>query len=137
MGREDAVPECCHWSESNLTFVLPITRTLLPIEQAHVIFYIQGIASVVSRLLSFQSKLLPLFDDRVSGVTGTKKKIQTGLPVICARMCTTAPPSPPSPMVVVYGIARITAICSAVEAVFSVSCMNHVGVVHSQEGERD
>lgn len=79
-------------------------------------------ASVVYRLLSFQSELLPLFDLKtkkeekkiVSGVTGT---IQTSLPVICARMCMTVP-TPSPPMVVVYGIARTTVIRSVIEAVF-------------------
>lgn len=51
-------------------------------------------------------------------------------------MCMIAPP-PPSPMVVVYGIARTTVIRSVIEAVFSISCMNHVGVVHLKEGERE
>lgn len=73
-----------------------------------------------------------LIKKTVSGVTG---KIQTSLPVICARMCMIVPT--PSPMVVVYGIARTTVICSVIEAVFSISCMNHVGVVHLKEGERE
>lgn len=51
-------------------------------------------------------------------------------------MCMIAPP-PPSPMVVVYGIARTTVIRSVIEAVFSISCMNHVGVAHLKEGERE
>lgn len=46
-------------------------------------------------------------------------------------------PPPPSPMVVVYGIARTTVIRSVIEAVFSISCMNHVGVAHLKEGERE
>ena len=40
-------------------------------------------------------------------------------------------------MVVVYGIARTTIISSVIEAVFSISCMNHVGLVHLKEGERE
>lgn len=118
----------------NQTFVLPITRTLLPIEQAHVISIYSQSPLLCIGSFSFQSKLLPLFDKKtVSGVTG---KIQTSLPVICARMCMIVP-HPPPPMVVVYGIARTTVIRSVIEAVFSISCMNHVGVVHLKEGERE
>lgn len=40
-------------------------------------------------------------------------------------------------MVVVYGIAKTTVIRSVIEAVFSISCMNHVSVVHLKEGERE
>lgn len=40
-------------------------------------------------------------------------------------------------MVVVYGIARTTVILSVVEAVFSISCMNHVCIVHLKEGDRE
>lgn len=39
-------------------------------------------------------------------------------------------------MVVVYGIARTTVMRSVTEAVFSSSCMNHVGIVHLKEGEK-
>lgn len=53
----------------------------------------------------------------MSGVTG---KIQTSLPVICARMCMIVPTNPLSLMVVVYGIARTTVIRSVIEAVFSI-----------------
>lgn len=67
----------------------------------------------------------------MSGVTG---KTQSRLPVICARMCTIVSP----PMVVVYGTARTTVkLCSVLEAVFYISCMNHVGVVHLKECERE
>lgn len=51
--------------------------------------------------------------------------------MICARMCMIVI------MVVVYGIARTTIISSVIEAVFSISCMNHVGLVHLKEGERE
>lgn len=73
----------------------------------------------------------------MSGVTG---KIQTSLPVKRARMYMIAPPRPPSLlfplMVLVCGTTR-TVICSVIEAVFSISCMNHVGVFHLKEGERE
>lgn len=42
----------------------------------------------------------------------------------------------PPPVVVVYGIARTTVMRSVTEAVFSSSCMNHVGIVHLKEGEK-
>lgn len=106
------VPDICITYHQNLIAYRTSTRD----------FYIQWMASVVYRLLSFQSELLPLFDLKtkeeekktVSGVTGT---IQTSLPVICARMCMTVP-TPSPPMVVVYGIARTTVIRSVIEAVF-------------------
>lgn len=79
MGLEDAVPESCHQSD------IFITRTLLPIEQAHAIS-IHSESPPLS-IGSFHFNLQP-FDIRLSGVTG---KIQTSLPVICARMCMIVP----------------------------------------------
>lgn len=96
----------------------------------------------VTGSISFQSKLLPLFDLKKNRKTKQNDclVLQGKYKLVClwkcARMCMIAPP-PPSPMVVVYGIARTTVIRSVIEAVFSISCMNHVGVVHLKEGERE
>lgn len=99
-------------------------------------FYIRWIASVVYRLLSFQSKLLPLFDSkRLSGVTGKNNKL------VClwyVLECVWLSPQPLSPMVVVCGIARTTVITfSDISRFLYISCMNHVGIVHLKEGERE
>lgn len=41
-----------------------------------------------------------------------------------------------TPTVVVYGIARTTVMRSVTKAAFSLSWMNHVGIVHLKEGEK-
>ena len=55
----------------------------------------------------------------------------TSLPVIFARMCMIVS----APTVVVYSIARRTVMRWG-QAAFSLSWMNHVGIVHLKEGEK-
>lgn len=93
----------------------------------YIYIYIQRIASVVFLSSSIISVCVaPCSDDdkqqkRLCLVL--QGKIQTSLPVICARMLYdchlphTPRPLPPL-MVVVYGVARTTVTCSVVEAVF-------------------
>lgn len=93
----------------------------------YIYIYIQRIASVVFLSSSIISVYVaPCSDDdkqqkRLCLVL--QGKIQTSLPVICARMLYdchlphTPRPLPPL-MVVVYGVARTTVTCSVVEAVF-------------------
>lgn len=107
-------------------------------------FYIGESPLLCISSFSFQSKLLPpvfffVFFKDCLVLQGKSELVCLWYVLECVWYvleCVWLSP-PPSPMVVVYGIAKTTVICSVIEAVCSKSCMNHVGVVHLKEGERE